>query len=412
VKRVPLLRAIALCLVLLLAAFAVFVVVAHRDEAVAPRPVAYDAATLARGAYLARAGDCIACHTERGGAPYAGGRPIATPFGTVYASNLTPDADTGLGRWTEADFWRAMHHGRSRDGRLLVPAFPYPNFTLLARDDVDALFAYLRTLPAVRRANTPHALRFPYELQASLAVWRALYFHPGELRDDPQQSVAWNRGRYLVRGLAHCEACHAARNALGATRSELELGGGLIPMQNWYAPALAGWPRDELVALLREGATPRAAVMGPMAEVVYQSTQYLKPQDLDAVATYLAQLPVRPEPAERVEPADRDQWRAGERLYAAQCADCHGKQGEGMAGAYPALAGNRQVRMASPNNVIKSILHGGFAPSTAGNPRPYGMPPFAPSLKDEEVAAIATYIRQAWGTRASAVSALEVHGLR
>jgi mono/diheme cytochrome c family protein len=149
-----------------------------------------------------------------------------------------------------------------------------------------------------------------------------------------------------------------------------------------------------------------------MAEVVYQSTQYLKPQDLDAVATYLAQLPVRPEPAERVEPADRDQWRAGERLYAAQCADCHGKQGEGMAGAYPALAGNRQVRMASPNNVIKSILHGGFAPSTAGNPRPYGMPPFAPSLKDEEVAAIATYIRQAWGTRASAVSALEVHGLR
>lgn len=381
--------------------------------------VATDASTVARGAYLARIGDCAACHTARGGEDYAGGREVDTPFGTVYAPNLTPDPRTGLGQWTPAEFWRAMHHGRSKDGRLLYPAFPYPNFTLITREDSDALFAYLRSLPPVARPNTPHRLRFPYNLQASLAVWRALYFSPSVDLPDPAQSLAWNRGRYLVRGLGHCVACHSSRNALGATSSHVELGGGLIPMQNWYAPSLAASPHDALprtqadtVALLRDGVTEKSAVIGPMAEVVYRSTQYMKTEDLTAIALFLQQLPpVDAEPS-AAEAADRALWRAGEKLYADQCASCHGKQGEGVPHAYPALVGNREVLLASPLNVIKAILHGGFAPSTHGNPMPYGMPPFGPSLNDDELAAVASYIRQAWGQRASPVSPLDVHRAR
>lgn len=380
-----------------------------------------DAATIARGAYLARAGNCIGCHTERGGVDYAGGRGIDTPFGTVYAPNLTPDAHTGLGAWTPAEFWRAMHHGRSKDGRLLYPAFPYENFTLVTRGDSDALFAYLRSLPATPHANTPHALRFPYNLQASLAVWRALYFKPDEIVDDSAQSPEWNRGRYLVRGLGHCNACHADRNALGATVSDIELGGGLIPMQNWYAPSLASsreagvadWQPGEIVALLKTGVSPKASVMGPMAEVVMRSTQYLNAADLSALAAYLKALPQRPATSARLGNGTsvgnlNHTLAAGEKLYSDHCANCHGAKGEGTAGMYPALAGNRAVALVSPNNLIKAMLHGGFAPATSGNPRPFGMPPFAQSLSDVQVAAVATYLRRSWGHDASEVSALDV----
>ena len=164
---------------------------------------------------------------------------IATPFGTVYTSNLTPDAQTGLGQWTPDAFWRAMHHGRSADGRLLYPAFPYTSYTQVSRADSDALFAYLRSIPAVVQANRPHALAFPYSSQAALAVWRALFFRAGEFTPEPQQSAQWNRGAYLVRGLGHCAACHAERNFLGASSSAQALQGGVIPMQRWYAPSLA-----------------------------------------------------------------------------------------------------------------------------------------------------------------------------
>ncbi len=414
----------AAVLVLLLGLLAALVAWLNlRDEdAVRPAvaPPAADAATIARGAYLARAGNCIGCHTARGGAPYAGGRGVDTPFGTVYAPNLTPDPDTGLGRWSADEFWRALHNGRSRDGRLLYPAFPYPSFTLVTREDSDAIFAFLRSLEPVRQPSRAHTLRFPYNLQASLAVWRALYFHPARWQPEAGRSAEWNRGRYLVRGLGHCTACHSARNVLGATRSDIELGGGLIPMQDWYAPSLAAaheagvadWQPEEVVALLKTGVSPRASVMGPMAEVVFRSTQHLHAQDLRAVAAYLQTLP--PVPAEKEEPqrADGDALRLGERLYRDHCASCHGERGEGAAGFYPPLAGNRAVTLVSPNNLVKAILHGGFAPATAGNPRPFGMPPFAQALNDHEVSALATYMRQSWGHQASPVSALEVHRVR
>lgn len=391
----------------------------HRDEASVDtaRTVAASPELIARGAYLARAGNCVTCHTERGGAPYAGGRGIDTPFGTVYASNLTPDEATGIGRWSADHFWRALHNGRSADGRLLYPAFPYPSYTRITRDDADAIYAYLRSVPAVARANRPHALRFPYDSQLALAGWRALFFRPGVYEPEPDKSAEWNRGAYLVSGLGHCSACHSPRNIFGATSGGLGLDGGLIPMQNWYAPSLtaageagvAHWQADDVAALLATGVAPGASVLGPMAEVVFRSTQHLSDADLHAMAVYLKALPqaTPPEPPDEI-PVDAAQVRQGLDIYKDRCAQCHGDNGEGAPGAYPAIAGNRAITMASPANVVRVVLNGGFPPATAGNPRPYGMPPFAQELSDAEVAAVVSALRQSFGNLAPAVAPLDV----
>ncbi len=379
---------------------------------------------VARGAYLARAGNCAACHTDRGGAAFAGGKGIATPFGTVFASNLTPDARTGIGAWTAAQFWRAMHNGRSADGRLLYPAFPYPNFTEITRVDSDALFAFLRSQVPVGQVNRPHALRFPYGLQASLAVWRALFFSPGVYEPVVERSVQWNRGAYLVRSLGHCAACHSPRNAFGATRDSLELSGGLIPLQNWYAPSLASsaeagvadWSSADVAALLKTGLAPRGAALGPMAEVVFRSTQYLDDGDIAAMTEFLKSLPQTPPHGAVVAKIDKDVLAHGESLYKDHCAACHGANGEGGSGPngviYVPLAGNRKVLLETPANFIHIVVNGGFPPTTAGDPRPYGMPPFGPSLKDEEIAVLATYVRSAWGNTAAPVSTLDVLNAR
>jgi mono/diheme cytochrome c family protein len=379
---------------------------------------------VARGAYLARVGNCGACHTDRGGAAFAGGKGIATPFGTVFASNLTPDAKTGIGSWSAAQFWRALHNGRSADGRLLYPAFPYPNFTEITRADSDALYAWLRSQVPVTQVNRTHALRFPYNLQASLAVWRALFFSPGVYEPVVERSVQWNRGAYLVRSLGHCAACHSPRNAFGATRDSLELSGGLIPLQNWYAPSLASsaeagvadWSSREVAALLKTGLTPRGAALGPMAEVVFRSTQYLNDADIAAMTEFLKSLPQTPPHAIAAVKIDADLNAHGEVLYKDRCAACHGANGEGGAGpdgvVYAPLAGNRKVLLETPANLIHIVVNGGFPPTTAGDPRPYGMPPFGPSLKDEEIAVLASYVRSAWGNSAPAVSTLDVLNAR
>ena len=396
---------------------------------------------VARGAYLARAGNCMGCHTSTGGAPYAGGRGVPTPFGTVFAPNLTPDANTGIGAWSAADFWRALHHGRSRDGRLLYPAFPYPNYTRVTREDANALHAYLRSLPAVVQANRAHELRFPFDQQAALAVWRALYFRPAVHTPDASRSAEWNRGAYLVEGLGHCNACHASRNALGATASPLDLAGGLIPVQNWYAPSLtsareasvAAWELPDITALLKAGvAAPKGmlvAVAGPMSEVVAGSTQHLTDADLRAMALHLKALPQAEQTGEQSATAAPVQATnistssstststaamagPGAKRYEQHCAPCHGERGEGVAAIYPALAGNRAVTMHTPANAVHMVVEGGFAPATAGNPRPFGMPPFATVLTDEEVAQVLTFVRSSWGNAAPPVTALEVSRYR
>lgn len=376
---------------------------------------------VARGPYLARAGNCLACHTRRGGAPYAGGRAIETPFGTVYGTNITPDAKTGIGSWTASEFWRALHNGRAKDGRLLVPAFPYMNFTLVTREDADALFAYLRTVPPVQQANRPHALRFPYNTPAALAIWRAVYFRPGEHAPDRTQSAEWNRGSYLVRGLGHCNACHGGRNALGAGRGALAMSGGVSPIDKWHAPSLASaaeagvaeWDTQHIVDLLKTGVSARGSALGPMAEVVYRSTQYLSDADLRAMAVYLKSLPQAGPKGPRAGASPTAQaMERGRTVYRERCEGCHGPEGQGARGAYPALAGNRSVVMDPPANVIRAVLSGGFQPATAGNPRPWGMPPFGHVLDDRDTAAVVTFIRNQWGNRAAAVSSTDVQRMR
>jgi mono/diheme cytochrome c family protein len=382
---------------------------AHAPQAWAP-----SADNIARGAYLARAGDCAACHTARGGAAYAGGRAVDTPFGQVIAPNITPDRETGIGAWSADDFWNALHNGIGRNGRLLYPAFPYPNYTRVTREDADALFAFLRSVPPQRQPNRPHALRFPYDSQAALAAWRLLYFKPGVYAAQPQRGADWNRGAYLVEGLGHCSACHSPRNSLGASTQGLQ--GGLIPVLGWYAPAL-GSSDPHLAQLLRTGVSPRGAVFGPMADVVGQSLQHLSLQDVDAMAVYLSSLPAEPEERRPAAPPSESLLKLGATLYGRHCADCHGKDGRGALGedgapAYPPLAGNRTLLMEEPVNAIRVVLNGGFAPATAGNPRPYGMPPYSRVLDDAEVAAVVSYVRASWGNAARMVTPPEVNRYR
>lgn len=390
-----------------------------RAQYVAPSSPAAWAATpenIARGAYLARAGDCIACHTARGGAAYAGGRALDTPFGRFYGPNLTPDRTTGIGDWSADDFWNALHNGIAPDDRLLYPAFPYTNYSRVTRADSDALYAYLRSLPPQRQANRPHELRFPYNQQVMLAGWRLLYFRPGVYRAQPSRGAEWNRGAYLVEGLGHCSACHSTRNRFGAGGDGLD--GGLIATLGWYAPSLTssseaglgGWDKRHIVDLLGSGISPRGSATGPMAEVVARSLQHLTPYDLGAMASYLQSLPATSAPAIDPGPAPGEQVLAeGRRLYAARCADCHGADGQGKAPAYPPLAGNRAVTMTPAVNAIRMTVNGGFPPGTRGNPRPYGMPPFGHELDDAQVAAVLSWIRRSWGNAAPAVSAAEVN---
>lgn len=375
-----------------------------------------DAALLQQGAYLARAGNCAGCHTARGGAPYAGGRAIPTPFGVARSANLTPDPASGLGSWQLADFRRALQQGRSRDGHLLLPACPYPSFTLVSDDDARALWAFLRSQAPAAVPNQRHALRWPFDTQLALAAWRSLYFRPGRFEPDPMRSTELNRGAYLVNGLGHCGACHAERNLLGASAALGGAGGGVLPDQHWVAPALTdaaeggvpGRDPDELLQLLKTGVSSRATVMGPMAAVVAGSTQHLTEADLRAMVAYLQALPAAPAP-----PPDGKRWQRtpaalarGEQLYQDHCADCHGEQGQGAPGIYPPLAGNPTVTMTDTRNLVRAITRGGFAPATAGNPRPYGMPGF--DLPDADLAALATWLRAAWGHNASPVQPVQV----
>lgn len=378
---------------------------------------------VSKGAYLARAGNCMSCHTVNGGTPFAGGRAISTPFGPVFSSNLTSDATQGIGRWSSQDFWQAMHHGRSRDGRLLNPAFPYTNFTQVTRADSDALFAYLQTVAPSAQPNQAHALRWPFGTQTALFVWRTLYFSPTDYRPDAARSAEWNRGAYLVRGLGHCGACHTPRNAMSANKASMELAGGMVATQNWYAPSLLSGAEagvteaniQDFISLLKTGVHAGGAVTGPMSEVVQHSTQYLSPSDIGAMGVFLKSLANPPTPAASpARPGAKTTQlpESGAKLYETHCAQCHGKQGEGVRNAYPPLVQNRNVTLVNPSNLVQMVLYGGFAPATAANPRPFGMPPYVLQMNDKDTAALLTYIRNAWGNQAPPVTELEVNRAR
>jgi mono/diheme cytochrome c family protein len=396
---------------------------------VAPAPsLAQDSGSNAeqvkRGEYLARAGDCIACHTAPTGKLFAGGLAMPTPFGTLYSTNITPDPETGIGKFNADDFFRVMHVGRMPDGGLLYPAMPFPSYTKVTRADSDAIFAYLKTIPAVRQPDRPDDLHFPYNNRSLIIGWRTLFFNEGEYKPDPKQSVEWNRGAYLVEGLGHCGMCHTPINALGGSSEAQAFQGGLIPMQNWYAPSLTSnkeaglgdWSIEDIVDLLKTGRSKRGIVYGPMAEVVYDSLQYLSDADTRAMAVYLKSLGQgSPPPATTTTAAQAESsllLTLGKTIYEAQCATCHGTTGLGQPPDYPPLAHNQSIEMQSAVNAIRMVLNGGYPPGTAGNPRPYGMPPFAQTLTDDEVAAVVSYIRTAWGNRGASVTAAEANQLR
>jgi mono/diheme cytochrome c family protein len=399
-----------------------------RESGEAPQSASpANADPVQHGRELVSLADCKSCHTDRGGVPFAGGRAISTPFGTFYSPNITSDAKTGLGSWSSTDFWHALHNGYSKDGTLLYPTFPYTNYTKISRADSDAMFAYLRTITPVAQANHRHELSFPYNYRLLLIGWRWLFFRPGVYESESGQSVEWNRGAYLVQGLAHCSACHEARNALGATRSKAGPSGGLV--LDWYAPSLTSpheagvqdWTESDIVTLLKTGQVASGAVKsstsGPMAEVVSESLQQAPDDELRAMASYLRSLPVTnpPDAGGGTNPQDgipKPVLAAGKMLYEKNCADCHGKQGEGRDPAAPPLAGNRAVTMNSAVDPIRMVLFGGYSPGTAGNPRPFGMPPYSLTLSDEEIAEILIYVRSSWGNAGRPVRGEEVSANR
>ncbi|WP_044559577.1 cytochrome c, partial [Azospirillum sp. B4] len=336
----------------------------------------------------------------------------------------SPGSGTGIGKWTADQFYTMMHDGRSPDGGLIYPAMPFGSYTKVTRADSDAIFAYLKSVPPVKSANRPHELRFPYNNRQLILGWRTLFFQPGEYKSDPSKSAEWNRGAYLVQGLGHCAMCHTPINALGGSSDSKAFEGGLIPMQNWYAPSLTSnkeaglgeWSLQEISDLLRTGVSARGAVYGPMAEVVYDSLQYLSDADTRAMAVYLKSLG-QGGPPDATPPAIASAessllFRLGKTVYDAQCATCHGGDGKGRPPHFPPLANNQSIEMTSAVNAIRMVLNGGYPPGTTGNPMPYGMPPFAQSLSDEEVAAVVTYIRGAWGNKAGAVTAAQANQLR
>jgi len=378
---------------------------------------------IQKGEYLARAGDCVACHTNPEGREFAGGRAMPTPFGALYSPNITPDEETGIGQWSSDEFYRMMHSGVSRDGSLLYPAMPFASYTKVTRADSDAIYAYLMSVQPVKHKNRPHELRFPFNKRELLIGWRTLYFKEGEFQPDPTQSEQWNRGAYLVEGLGHCSMCHTAINALGGSKESKEFEGGMIPNQNWYAPSLTSnreaglgdWELKDIADLLQVGVSKRATVYGPMAEVVYNSLQYMTDADAEAMAVYLKSLPKRDAdalPTSQARLVQPSIMEGGRKIYEQQCSICHGGDGKGHPPAYPPLAGNTSITMASPVNSIRMVLNGGYAPGTKKNPRPHGMPPFSHILDDEQVAAVVTYIRVAWENSGAPVAPAQVPELR
>jgi mono/diheme cytochrome c family protein len=359
------------------------------------------AATLReRGAYVALAADCTSCHSAAGGAPYAGGEPLVTPFGSIAPPNITPDRETGIGSWTERDFDRAVRRGVRKDGAFLYPAMPYLNYAGMSDADLHALWAYVRSLPAVSHTVPPNTFRFPFNLRPGLAVWQALYFKPQRFTPHPDKSAAWNRGAYLVQVLGHCEACHTPKNLAQAPKASSPLTGGQI--EGWYAPDISNDRYSVLRTLGRAGVagylrTGRAAgnekAFGPMQDVVHTSLSHLTAADIDALATYLTE---EPPPARSQVPAamrlSAERRAAGRAVYATHCESCHRADGRGVPGTAPALANNPALTAPDPSNVLSAVLQG-FPPQGLWR----GMGAFASVLDDQAVADVTNYVRTAWG---------------
>jgi mono/diheme cytochrome c family protein len=374
--------------------------------------------TAMRGKALAVAGDCVACHTAPGGAPFAGGLALATPFGAIMTPNITPDEATGIGRWSREDFARAVHEGRRPDGAYLYPAFPYPYYARVTRQDTDAIYDYLRTQAPVSNAVNRNTLPFPFNIRMSMMGWNALFFTPGQFVPDRNRSEEFNRGAYLVEGLGHCGACHTPLNALGANKAGLFLQGNQI--DNWTVPnitndeqaGLGKWPVDDVVQYLKTGQTRSTIASGPMKEVVEKSTSHMPDADLRAIAVYLKERGQAGAPAPAPVAASDPRMQVGEAIFVDTCSACHTRTGAGIEHMFPRLAGNAIVRQADPTTLVRIVLTGARGAGTDARPTSPAMPSFGYRLDDSQVAAVVTYIRNSFGNAAPAVDAELVRTLR
>jgi mono/diheme cytochrome c family protein len=377
-------------------------------------------AVIDRGRYLAIAGDCISCHTRPGGQPFAGGVPFETPLGRLYSTNITPDMESGIGRWREEDLGRALHEGVSADGRRLFPAFPYTSFAKVTDIDVKAIYAYLRTLEPVR--YTPPSNGVVFSQRWGLFFWDKIFLQPGEYIPDASQSTEWNRGAYLVEGLGHCGACHTSRNLLMAEVASHAYAGGSFQekvsgnrIRRWSAvnltPSRAGlgtWSVEDITSYLRSGYTQRGGAFGPMNDVIVNSTRHMTADDLHAIAVYLRSLP--PREAAVDEKPDPKEMTEGATIYADRCEKCHASSGRGNHFGGPRLAGSAVTQAQDPASLINVILYGPDAPTTALGS--FGgweiMKPYRDILTEAEVAAVSNYVRNSWGNRGSVVTVRDV----
>ena len=377
-----------------------------------PGPQAFDAALVKRGRELAAIGNCNNCHTVQGARNFAGGLPVPTPFGTIFSSNITPDAETGIGKWSEAAFRRAMRSGVNREGQHLYPTFPYDHFTHVSDEDDRALYAFLMTRQPVRAPARENQLAFPFNQRFAVAGWKLLFLHRDTYQPDPGQSAEWNRGAYLVEGLAHCGACHTPRNALGAERNSAQFAGGDV--DHWHAYALndrshapVPWNADALYAYLRDGWHPdHGTARGPMAEVV-DNLSSIPPSDVRAIAVYMAGVSGTPTPA-RIRQGEAAQAQAssssvpvseanaaGASIYAAACASCHAS-GRPLPYGGVNLALSTAIAGPDPRNLVNIVLSG-VQPVT-GERSPI-MPGFAANMTDAQVSALLNYLRARFSNR-------------
>ena len=394
----------------------VFGVLAGHANAQTANPV------VEQGRYLAIAGNCVSCHTRQGGQLFAGGLPFDTPFGTLYSTNITPDPGTGIGKWSENDFVSALRSGVRPNGEHLYPAFPYTAFTKMSDADAHALFVYLKTLKPVQSAAPENKLRFPYSQRWLLRMWKALFFTEGRFIPDKSKPAQWNRGAYLVQALTHCDACHAARNFLGAEGADPVMSGGeytaAVPggeQRTWSTPnltsapvGLQSWSALDVTQYLKVGRNEFAETFGPMNEVIMNSTRNLSEADVQAMAAYLKSLPAsNPESVAKASP---DVMQSGETLYNVHCGTCHlptglGNQDENSGAK---LAGSPVVQASNPASLINLIIYGPPLPNPPLPKRWKPMEGFGDKLADDEVAALATFMRATWGNTAGPVTADQV----
>lgn len=394
---------------------------------------AQSTALVERGQYLARASDCVACHSTPGGRPFEGGLAMETPMGKIFTTNITPDGETGIGEYTLGDFDRAMRRGVAKDGHRLYPAMPYPSYAKMSDEDIEALYAYfMDDVAPVKRANEESDIPWPLNMRWPLALWNAFFLDERVYEAKASSATEWNRGAYLVQGPGHCGSCHTPRglamNEKGLDEtSEQFLSGAEI--DGWFAPSLRGnggggigtWSKEQIAQFLKTGRNEHAVVFGSMAEVVNNSTQHLTDQDLRSIATYLKSLPGEPGPYRAPEKAaplsasaelDSRISTPGAVTFENKCSACHAKDGSGQSPWIPPLAGSSASNAKTAASTVNATLNGSARVVAQGIPDSYRMPAFRKQLTDKEIADVATYVRTSWGNKGGAVSESTVAKMR